>query len=329
MACYSPLRGYRDVTSGAWVSKQSSTAYEEMTVPCGGCIGCRTTRAKHWAARITHEASKWPTNAFITLTYRDRSQCNAKQLDKGWHLPVSGSLDKKHLQGFLKRLRHHLGNRKIKYYGCGEYGEENDRPHYHLCLFNCPFGDKELYSHNNGYPLFTSQFLEDIWRYGFVTIGQLTYETAAYTARYTLKKVTGSMAQDHYLRFDEYGVAYWLEPEYNVMSLGRRCKLHRGAALPPEDCDKCTGAIGADWIRDYMDDVYPSDETPVPGKGDIKGTPRYYDKVLERTDPELYEEIKAKRASYAKKNKSEFSPQRLEDKYKCHMALTKHLQRKL
>jgi len=297
MSCYSPLRGYCSKT-GAWVSKKpTDCAPKKMNVRCGQCMGCRYDKAAHWAARIMHEASQYDYNLFITLTYDED------------HYPQQGSLHKPHLQKFIKRLRDHLGYGRIRYYACGEYGDKDERPHYHLCAFNLQFEDQQLYSYNNGYPLFTSETLEKIWGQGFAPFGQLTYESAAYTSRYTLKKVTGAKAHDHYLRCDEYGVAYWLEPEFTLMS--RR------------------PGIGSAWIDKYIDDVYPSDEIPIVGKGNMKGVPRYYDQALEKMDPDLYERVKEARSKYARENPLEFSPQRLEDKFKCQRALKKHLKRTL
>ncbi len=87
--------------------------------------------------------------------------------------------------------------------------------------------------------------------------------------------------------------------------------------------------IGKNWIDNYQDDVYPSDELPIPGVGTVKGVPRFYDDALKRTDPVLFELIKEKRAAYARDNPLEFTPQRLEDKFKCQKALKQHLRRHL
>ncbi len=277
-------------------------------------MGCRYDLAKHWAARIIHETQQWPTNKFLTLTYNDE------------HLPADLSLNKKHLQDFIKRLREHFKDTTIRYYGCGEYGDQDARPHYHLCAFNVAFSDQQLYSQNQGYPLFISQTLEQLWGNGFATIGELTYESAAYTARYVLKKITGPKADDHYLRFDQYGVCTWLTPEYTVMSRGHKCaacKHNTG-----DECS-CTYGIGKTWIDNYQDDVYPTDEIPIPGVGIVKGVPRFYDEALKTADPDLYERIKLSRARYARENPLEFTPQRLEDKFKCQKALKKHLRRDL
>lgn len=277
-----------------------------MSVACGQCLGCRIDRTRHWAARIIHEAQKYDDNCFITLTYRDISQCNEEQRKLGLHLPpFPHSLQKSHFQKFMKRLRKAFPGQKIRYYQCGEYGDHNQRPHYHACIFNLQFPDLELFSENHGFPLFTSKILEDLWQFGFCTVGMLDYEAAAYTARYVLKKITGPAAQDHYLRFDAYGVCHWVEPEYVTMSRG-------GKSGKGQWC-----GIGADWLQQYHQDVYPSDEVPVPGKGVVLGTPRYYDKWLEENHPAIFKEVKAKRNQYLKDHQEDLTPLMLESKYKC------------
>lgn len=292
-------------------------------------MGCRYDKAKHWAARIQHEAQQWPSNLFLTLTYRDPSECTIEQLEKKLHIPEFPSLDKKHLQDFIKRMREHFRDTTIRYYACGEYGDQNGRPHYHLCAFNLAFSDEQLYSQNQGYPLFISKTLDDLWGYGFATIGELTYESAAYTARYILKKMTGARADDHYLRFNEYGVCRWLEPEFTTMSRGHRCPGCKQLGHTKPGCTDCTRGIGRNWIDNYKEDVYPSDDLPIPGVGIVKGVPRFYDEVLKDTQPDLYDSVKTKRARYARDNPLEFSPQRLEAKFKCAAALKKHLRRDL
>ncbi len=303
------MRGYC-AKDGRWVSKRpGDCAPKKMNVKCGQCMGCRYDRAKHWAARIQHEAQQWPSNLFLTLTYRDKTECTEKQLAEGMHLPDFPSLNKKHLQNFIKRLRHHFKHTRIRYYACGEYGDQNYRPHYHLIAFNLAFNDEQLHGQNQGYPLFISKTLENLWGYGFATFGEATYESAAYTARYVLKKITGPRADDHYLRYDEYGVCYWLQPEFTTMS--RR------------------PGIGKNWIDEYQDDVYPSDEIPIPGIGTVKGVPRFYDEALKTADPDLYESVKAARSAHAAANPLEYTPQRLETKFKCQKALKQHLRRDL
>jgi len=316
--CYSPLKGFQDKETGGIVFKRSKSAGPEMEVACGQCLGCRLDRSRTWAMRIVHESSLYDDNCFITLTYDPE------------HLPRDGSLNKKHFQDFMKRLRKRFPDRRIRYYHCGEYGDQLERPHYHACLFNLQFPDLDPVGFAaDDSPLFTSKILEDTWGKGFVTVGDLTFESAAYCARYILKKVNGARSEDHYkrLQISPYGEILGevqLEPEYTTMSRGRPCKEHK--TIDP-DCDKCQGGIGRKWYERYKDDLWPSDEVPVPSKGVFKKVPRYYEDVLRERDPELHERIKAERQKFRLDNKEEYSPERLMDKYKVKKAQVGMLKR--
>ncbi len=251
-----------------------------------------------------HEASLYRVNSFLTLTYRDESQCTEEQKENGLHVPSNGSLVKSHHQKFMKRLRKHYGNRRIRYYQCGEYGDENNRPHYHSCLFNVAFDDEQLYSENYGNPLFTSQTLEQLWGYGFATVGNLDPSSASYVAGYVLKKITGKQAHDHYLRYDENGNAYWLEPEYATMSTGT----------------KKGDGIGAAWLKNYHEDVFPHNDMPVPGLGVVRGVPRYYEELQADINPQSLEEAKRIRSEFARSHPELFTPQHLHSQYLIYKA---------
>lgn len=173
---------------------------------------------------------------------------------------------------------------------CGEYGENFTRPHYHICLFGLNFPDREIHEENEGILTYTSSILETIWGKGFCTIGELNFETAAYTARYVLKKINGPKKEDHYQTTCAHtGNLINLEPEYNTMS--RR------------------PGIAADWYHKYKTDVYPSDvliHNNIPVK-----IPRFYDNLLEREDPEQLLIQKAKRKKIARKGLKDNTPARL------------------
>ena len=143
---------------------------------------------------------------------------------------------------------------------------------------------------------YESQSLQQLWPYGFCTVSELNYASAAYTAGYVLKKITGARAEDHYLRCDDYGVAYWIRPEFVTMSRDP--------------------GIGYKWYEKFKQDVFPSDEIPIPGRGVFKNVPRYYEDLLEESDPELHQRIKVARAKYRKNNPEDYTHQRLMDKYK-------------
>ena len=269
-----------------------------MEVACGQCLGCRTDKSRMWASRIMHEASLYDENCFVTLTYDDE------------HLPSDGSLNKAHFQKFLKRLRKRFGDRRIRYYHCGEYGAQLYRPHYHACFFNLDFPDKELFHEREGNLLFVSQTLSELWADGFSTVGELTFQSAAYCARYVTKKVTGKARQDHYLRLNiETGELYMLQPEYSTMS--RRPGIGRG------------------WYEKFKTDCFPSDEVPVPGVGVLPKVPRYYEEIYQLDDPVAHGEVKEARQCFRRAHAEEYTPERLMAKYKVHKAKMAMLKRGL
>jgi len=262
-----------------------------------------------WAIRIVHESYLHlddQGNSFVTLTYRDPAECNDQQYKNGYYIPADLSLRPQDVQKFIRRLRKSVKH-KIRYFYCGEYGDENQRPHYHICLFNHSFIDQALYRDDEGFYTYTSPTLDQLWPYGFSTIAALNFETAAYTAQYALKKITGKRAEEHYLRCDDYGVAFWLLPEYIRMSTGRK-----------KPC-----GLGAQFYAKFTDDIFPSDEVPVPGKGIIKKVPRYYQNILASENPAQLELVRELRQVFIKAHRADFTPERLRDKYICAQARQK------
>ena len=152
--------------------------YSYLQLPCGQCGGCRVERSRQWAMRCVYESSLHADNCFITLTYADN--------------PIT--LRDKDLTNFWKRLRQKLGVKSLRYFACGEYGEQFSRPHYHACVFGWRPCDLELLSVRDSISLYKSRFLSDTWGLGHVTVGDVTFESAAYVARYVLKKVNFSQA---------------------------------------------------------------------------------------------------------------------------------------
>ena len=313
MPCYSPLKGWKDRETGGIKFRGDDTA-EKMEVACGQCLGCRLDHSRMWAMRIVHECSLHEVtggNCFVTLTYRDRVECTEDQLRDGYHVPDDWSLHKKHVQDFMKRLRKAFEPQRIRFFLCGEYGNRCKhgidlslvkcplcnvgRPHYHVCLFNCDFPDLEVYSSRDGENRYTSPMLEAIWKYGFVDVGELNFDSAAYVARYCLKKVTGVMADDYYCQYDFDGCVTWVDQEFCLMS--RR------------------PGVGKEWFDKYVDDVFPSDEVPVPGAGVVKGVPRYYQELFKISEPLKLEEIKQVRKEFMRAHGEDYTPARLMDRY--------------
>lgn len=225
MPCYKPMIVRRTVDFDGYV------------VPCGRCIGCRLERSRQWAVRCVLESKSHENNVFLTLTYSD------EELVIGFVRPT---LYPRHLTLFFKRLRKRFGD-GIRYFACGEYGDKSHRPHYHACVFGLDFDDKILCSTSGGFNLYHSNILDDIWKHGYCTIGEFSFETAAYTARYIMNKHLGDDAQ--------YYNTHAIEPEFVRMS--RR------------------PGLGSAWYDEFYNDVFPSDIMIV-RDGIKQKPPRYF-----------------------------------------------------
>lgn len=261
MPCYCPVPGWysrrKNPTGKRSVVFNLRDAFRDMkvVVPCGRCIGCRLEKARQWALRCVHESRLYDDNCFVTLTY-----------DKE-HLPKDGSLRPRDFVLFMKRLRK-LKGPGVRFFHCGEYGENFARPHHHAILFNCDFGDRRFYSGEGENTLYTSSVLDGLWGNGRCAIGAVTFESAGYVARYALKKVTGDNAAEHY---------NGRLPEYLTMS--RR------------------PGIGAGYYDKFARDWYPRDEVVV--RGVACKPPRFYDKRLEAESPRVFRMVTRRRREKA------------------------------
>lgn len=265
MPCNSPLPAYKlanPAPGGKTVVFSPPRApCSLLLVPCGKCKGCRLERSRQWAVRMMHEASLREANSFITLTYAPE------------HLPEGGTLVKSDVQKFIKRLRDRLDYPDLKFFCCGEYGSKLSRPHYHLIFFGYDFPDRKFWRFSKPewggkrMPVFRSEFLENCWPFGFSEIGTVTFESAAYVARYCLKKVNGPLADEHY-----------------------KGKLAEFATM--------SNGIGLEWFKQFADSVFPHDYVVVNGRK--AKPPRYYDKKFAEEFPGWFEDVKAAREKKAK-----------------------------
>jgi len=270
MPCYSPITAYRSKqgrnSKGNWplVFNQRDGYHDKpVTIPCGKCIGCKLEQSRQWGTRCMHESVMHETNCFLTLTYSDK------------YLPHNQSVSKKEMQDFLKRLRSEIKDSRIRYFLCGEYGEEKNRPHYHLCVFGYDFPDKEIIglSKKGHIQYGNSKLLQKTWTFGYHTIGSLTFESACYVARYCTKKITG--------RGNEQKIWYGnRQPEFALMSTGSK--------------KDPLGGIGKTWIKKYLNDVLSQDKIIIRNNLQTRPT-RYYDSICEKEDEKRYKNNKQKR----------------------------------
>lgn len=231
-------------------------------------------------------------NCWTTLTYDDAN------------IPKYGNLQHKDFQDFIKRVRKKYS---VRYYMCGEYGETTNRPHYHACIFGHDWDDKKQISTNGqGDKIYISEELKNLWKKGQVTTAELTFESAAYTARYCVQKITGYNAKEHYKIQTPEG-EYQLTPEYNKMSL--------------------KPGIGAKWSDKYKTDIYPHDYVVIRGKESRPA--KYYDIRYEKQHPDEMEEIKQKRILEAYKRREDNTTERLIVKEEVTLAAIRTLKRTL
>lgn len=164
MRCSSPFR--RSLKDG-----------REYIFRCGHCLSCRISRRSIWTIRMLHELESYQNSVFVTLTYSD--EC----------LPARngvGILVKNDLQLFFKRLRKSLSS-KLKFFGCGEYGEKFGRPHFHAIIFGC----------------IESEDLHLAWKLGRMDVGVAEAASIRYVAGYVSKKLglSGSLNHDRPAEF--------------------------------------------------------------------------------------------------------------------------------
>lgn len=162
---------------------------------CGQCMPCRLNRRRVWSHRIMLEASESECNAFATLTYRDD------------RIPDGGSLEPRHLQGFLKRLRASVSPSTFRFFAVGEYGDVSERPHYHAALFgfpSCAYGQSR-YSRSIIDCCHWCDLVRDRWGKGHVYLGTLEAHSAQYLAGYVTKKMTAKTDVRLNGRYPEFG----------------------------------------------------------------------------------------------------------------------------
>lgn len=193
-----------------------------------------------------HEAACHSENSFVTLTLDEE------------HIPSDGSLDKRAVPLFIKRLRRTYAPR-VRYFYAGEYGAKLARPHYHALLFGYDWPDKVQLAERGGFPVWGSAMLTELWGKGRTEVGSVTFASASYVARYLCKPGSERLVYN-----GETGEIVSREREFARMS--RR------------------PGLGAEWYARFHGEVFPSDGVLVSGK--LAKPPRYYMDRFRESDPE-------------------------------------------
>lgn len=259
MTCFHPLTAYKALEVNPATGKHLITfnpmkaliEAASFKLPCQQCAGCRSDKARDLAVRVLHECQMHEHSCFLTLTYDEA------------HIPPSYSVSKRDFQLVMKRIRKEFGS-GIKYLAVGEYSDFPAwRPHYHAIVAGLYFSDQYFWAEREGHRVFRSATLERLWPHGLCEIGSVTSQSAGYVARYCMKKLTGELADDHYLRLSPAdGQMHRVEPEFALLS--RR------------------PALGLSWLNKFKSDVYPSNFVVVDGRP--KPVPRYYASKLSEAE---------------------------------------------
>ncbi|AXH76131.1 MAG: replication initiator protein [Microviridae sp.] len=288
MACFHPLQAWKHFNGEVSFRKEAHALSHEISLPCGNCVGCRLERSRQWSVRIMHEASLHDKNCFITLTYDEA------------HVPFDSGLHYEDFQCFMRKLRR---TDKVRFFMCGEYGSLRLRPHFHACLFGIDFDDgKPVAAAASGGFIYSSDKLSVLWPQGYCSVGELTHASAAYVARYTLKKSSNPRVYD-FLDVST-GEVISRVPEFVRMSL--------------------KPGIGSDWYDKFKSDVYPHDRVIVNGRA-VK-PPKYYD----RKDADFSNSITSlKRWEFAQAHLDDQTPERLSVREAVVKSRLSHLKRSL
>lgn len=302
MPCYRPLKGYIGRSVNEETGKRplvfnvdQSLIPVTQTIACGRCIGCRLDRSLQWAARCVHEAQMHDENCFITLTFDNK------------FIDENGSLKVSDFQKFMKRLRKMIAPKKVRFFHCGEYGAKFSRPHHHACLFGYDFSDKVLFSEKGGNKLYVSPQLMKLWPFGFSTVGAMTFESAAYVARYVLKKwsednLDGAELYEAMKAFSETKKVVRGKDDLDEFSSENLKKKYYNNKKEEYVTMSRRPGIGQSWYDMFKTDVYPNGCVVINGK--THKPPKFYDLKFELDNALTMAKIKGERIKRALKKKS-------------------------
>ncbi len=192
MGCFHPLRAFRS-SNGAVSLGREPPDCKPLSLPCGGCLGCRMDNARAWALRCHLELQSHDDAVFSTLTYAPDN--------------VPPTLRKSDLQAFLKRLRKRAPNR-VRFFASGEYGDQTARPHYHAILYG--LGERHA-------PLIEAAWSRNGKPIGHVRTYTVTPAAISYVAGYSSKKIGWKYDVKEQVDY-ETGEVYTWQPPFIQMS---------------------------------------------------------------------------------------------------------------
>lgn len=260
--------------------KNFSPHYKKTVIPCRKCIGCKLDYSRDWANRGYLESKKYKNNYFITLTYDDDHLPMDEEITTSQGVTYTktddwkGNLRPEHLKKFIHNIRQYYyrknGKTGIKYIACGEYGSKNERPHYHIIFFDCPFETEEMYNARliDQEYYWQNKIIEKYWERGLSNVSVANWNTIAYVCRYITKKLYGNNAED--TRAQKGQIAEFI-------------RVSKG--------------IGKEYWEENKEKILETDSITIRNNKGVHTTkpPRYFNRLLKKENPEIYETIKVKR----------------------------------
>lgn len=269
--------------------------YRYQLIPCKHCWACQLKYSAEWATRLTWEAQRYEHKFYITLTYNEEHLPiyeQMKYIDKDGDVTIyendgtwTGCLQPKDTKKFINTLRKFYERRgltDIKYFYCGEYGEQG-RPHYHMILLGAPLDINQFYDFHVD-PVhkklhWKSKEIDKWWGKGFADVAEVEWNSCAYVARYCMKKIN-----------TENDTRYYAEQ-------GKYKEFIRMSRRP---------GIGMRYYDENKEKIYKYDEViqrTIKGNVSSFKPPKAFDKKFKEEFPEQWESIKASREAAAERNR--------------------------
>ena len=260
-------------------------------IPCGHCYACKLNHSAEWATRCVLETKYHEHSYWITLTYDEEHLPIYKYFTDGTNYfendgTWTGTLEPEDVTRFLNSLRKYFerkGITGIKYYYAGEYGSQNLRPHYHMLLWGAPLDLNEFYDFHideRNKLHWKSHEIDHFWGKGLIDMTEIEWSNAAYTARYTMKKLSDMSKPDKF-----------------YAEQGKIKEFVRMSRRP---------GIGMEYFKDHMNEIYSHDEiimkTVKGNTGSIK-PPSAWDRKFKELYPTEYFIIKQQRKEAAERSR--------------------------
>lgn len=298
MPCFYPIKAWQTRKGEKLVFEQPHQPARQLQVPCNYCLGCLIQQSIHWQVRIQHEASFYDHNQFVTWTYNNKN------------LPTDGALRFADHRQVIKKIRKDRAPQTFRYFGVGEYGGKDQRPHFHTILFGLELDDLVLHTRNqHGQNIYTSDYIDRMWGKGHCYIGAVEKSSARYVASHAEKSLK---ALKSIWTRDQHGV-YIRKKYLGLDSSGRTVELPHPATRQSN-----RPGIGARWVDTYWPSLRHGNIVMLEGSGKKRTArtyqiPPYYIRRLKETHPEVADQIQEAAAAFieSEQNRWNSSEERL------------------